>query len=208
MNKMKSISLFCVLVLIVFGSGYLCGRCFEISLYENREYNDDENSVDYESDKLSFARTVSFDEGRIKEETAFYTREYDADNNRYITRPGVLPKHYIGMSREEFIEELSFENKSEITTNTGENIKKELVFFSPEKIIVQNDGYVTGDSEGYYLGVKDREVVVYMKDQCTEYFSTGIPLENFPPKLQQRINQFYYIENYEKLFDLLENYSS
>lgn len=208
MNRMKSISLFCVLVLIVFGSGFVCGRCFEISLYENREYNADENSGDYDTEKFSFARTVSFDESRIKEDTAFYTREYDVDNGRYVTRQSVLPNHYIGMSREEFVDELSFENELKITTKTGENIKKELVFFSPEKIIVQNDGYVTGDSEGYYLGVKDREVVVYMKDQCTEYFSTGIPIESFPSKLQQKISQFYYIKNHEELFDLLENYSS
>ena len=63
-------------------------------------------------------------------------------------------------------------------------------------------------SSSFYLAAYDNKIIVYLEDRKTVYIETGIPLDSLPVKLQQSIIDMMWIENEEKLYDFLENYSS
>ena len=52
------------------------------------------------------------------------------------------------------------------------------------------------------------EVIVYLEDRKTVYIETEIELDSLPEQIQHNIIQMMWIENEEKLYDFLENYSS
>ena len=51
-------------------------------------------------------------------------------------------------------------------------------------------------------------MVVYLEDRETVYIETDIRLDSLPGQLQHSIMQMMWIENQEKLYNFLENYSS
>ena len=63
-------------------------------------------------------------------------------------------------------------------------------------------------SASFYLAVYDNNVIVYLEDMKTVYIETDIRLDTLPEKLQQEIMEMMWIENEEKLYSFLENYSS
>ena len=54
----------------------------------------------------------------------------------------------------------------------------------------------------------DNKVIVYLEDKKTVYIETGILLDSLPGEIQQSIMEMMWIENEEKLYNFLENYSS
>ena len=51
-------------------------------------------------------------------------------------------------------------------------------------------------------------MIVYLEDRKTVYIETEIELDSLPEQIQHNIIQMMWIENEEKLYDFLENYSS
>ena len=84
----------------------------------------------------------------------------------------------------------------------------EVLAFSKERVVVQKNYKFLQPGNGYYLAVYDNEVVVYQENRETIYIETDIILETLPEALQRKIMEMMWIENEEKLFDFLENYSS
>lgn len=62
--------------------------------------------------------------------------------------------------------------------------------------------------QGYFIGVKDNAVIVYLKDRSQVYEYTNIELWSLPPELQYDLVEGIYVENEKELFDFLQTYSS
>lgn len=55
---------------------------------------------------------------------------------------------------------------------------------------------------------KPMKVIVYLEDKRTVYIETEILLDSLPFEIQESIMDMMWMENEEKLYDFLENYSS
>lgn len=87
-------------------------------------------------------------------------------------------------------------------------VNLEVLSFSRERVVVQMNYKYVQPSESFYLAVYDNEVIVYLEDRKTVYIETEIELDSLPEQIQHNIIQMMWIENEEKLYDFLENYSS
>jgi hypothetical protein len=63
-------------------------------------------------------------------------------------------------------------------------------------------------SSSFYLAAYDNKVIVYLEDKRTVYIETEILLDSLPFEIQESIMDMMWMENEEKLYDFLENYSS
>ena len=84
----------------------------------------------------------------------------------------------------------------------------DVLSFSRERVVVQMNYKFVQPSSSFYLAVYDNRVVVYLEDMETVYIETDIRLDSLPEQLQRNIIEMMWIENEEKLYDFLENYSS
>ena len=80
--------------------------------------------------------------------------------------------------------------------------------FSRERVVVQMNYKYVQPSSSFYLAAYDNKVIVYLEDKKTVYIETGILLDSLPGEIQQSIMEMMWIENEEKLYNFLENYSS
>lgn len=142
-------------------------------------------------------------------DTEYVLEETDVLNHTVVENVGRLPNKYVGMDREQFIKAMEvyadFPPLSEMERGfIGLNV----LSFSRDRVVVQMNYELVQPTESFYLAVYNNEVVVYLDDRTTVYIETGIPLDSLPDSLQQSIIDMMWIENEEKLYDFLENYSS
>lgn len=64
------------------------------------------------------------------------------------------------------------------------------------------------EEQGYFIGIKDNVVIVYLKDRSQVYEYTNIELWSLPIELQYDLVEGIYVENEKELFDFLQTYSS
>lgn len=64
------------------------------------------------------------------------------------------------------------------------------------------------EEQGYFIGIKDNVVIVYLKDCSQVYEYTNIELWSLPIELQYDLVEGIYVENERELFDFLQTYSS
>lgn len=64
------------------------------------------------------------------------------------------------------------------------------------------------EEQGYFIGIKDNVVIVYLKDRSQVYEYTNIELWTLPIELQYDLVEGIYVENEKELFDFLQTYSS
>ena len=142
-------------------------------------------------------------------DTEYVLEETDVLNHTVVENIGRLPNKYVGMDREQFIKAMEvyadFPPLSEMERGfIGLNV----LSFSRDRVVVQMNYKLVQPTESFYLAVYDNEVVVYLDDRTTVYIETGIRLDSLPESLQQSIIDMMWIENEEKLYNFLENYSS
>ncbi|MBQ4536831.1 MAG: hypothetical protein II994_04340, partial [Lachnospiraceae bacterium] len=77
-----------------------------------------------------------------------------------------------------------------------------------ERVVVQMNYEYQQPGEGFYLAIKDNEVVVYKEDLETIYINTGILVEQLPYDVQKQLMQMIWVAEEQELYNFLENYSS
>lgn len=64
------------------------------------------------------------------------------------------------------------------------------------------------EEPGYFIGIKDNVVIVYLRDRSQVYEYTNIELWSLPIELQYDLVEGIYVDNERELFDFLQTYSS
>ena len=142
-------------------------------------------------------------------DTAYVLEETDILHHTVVETTQRLPIKYVGMNRGQFIEAMKlYEAFPPLSEMERGFVNLEVLSFSRERVVVQMNYRYVQPSESFYLAVYDNEVVVYLEDRKTVYIETEIELDSLPEQLQRDIIQMMWIENEEKLYDFLENYSS
>lgn len=164
---------------------------------------EDTEKPEEETEEVSFtAETLCVDTEYVLEET-------DVLYHTVVETIWRLPDKYVGMNREQFLQAMdvyaAFPPLSELERGF---VGLEVLSFSRERVVVQMNYKYVQPSSSFFLAAYDNKVIVYLEDKRTVYIETGILLDSLPFEIQQSIMGMMWIENEEKLYDFLENYSS
>ena len=164
---------------------------------------DEETAGDEDAEEVLFsAETLCVDTEYVLEET-------DVLYHTVVETVWRLPDKYVGMNREQFLQAMdvyeAFPPLSELERGF---VGLEVLSFSRERVVVQMNYKYVQPSSSFYLAAYDNKVIVYLEDKKTVYIETGILLDSLPGAIQQSIMEMMWIENEEKLYNFLENYSS
>ena len=145
---------------------------------------------------------------KIKE-SEYVLKETDILRNTSVETSWQIPHKYIGMTRERFLETMDlYAEHPPLSELERGFVGLEVLSFSREKVVVRMDYRYLQPSDGFYLAVRDNEVVVYLEDRSTIYINTGIALDSLPEKIQMQVMDMLSIPDEETLYDFLETYSS
>ena len=164
---------------------------------------DEPEDTDGEAEEVSFsAETLCVDTEYVLEET-------DVLYHTVVETIWRLPDKYVGMNRDQFLQAMdvyeAFPPLSELERGF---VGLEVLSFSRERVVVQMNYKYVQPSSSFYLAAYDNKVIVYLEDKRTVYIETEILLDSLPFEFQESIMDMMWMENEEKLYDFLENYSS
>ncbi len=211
MKVLKGISLFFIYPAIMLLIGFWGGVKTERFFYPYRtESNSETNQETYYGDLSDVPAIMVDSQGEtLCADTEYVLEEADILRNTMVETKRNLPNQYLGMDREQFLAAIEdFELAPPLAELERGFVGAEVLQFSRERVVVRMDYRYVQPGDGFYLGVRDHEVVVYLEDKETVYMNTGILLEEFPEDLQLEIIQLYYIEGEGNLYNFLETYSS
>ncbi len=142
-------------------------------------------------------------------DTEYVLEETDIVNHTVVEITERLPMKYVGLDRTQFLEAMeSYEENPPLSEKERGFIGLEVLSFSRERVVVQMNYEYQQPGEGFYLAIKDNEVVVYKEDLETIYINTGILVEQLPYDVQEQLIQMIWVAEEQELYNFLENYSS
>lgn len=152
---------------------------------------------------------VTMSEETLCADTEYVLKETDILRNTSVETSWQIPHKYIGMTRERFLETMNlYAEHPPLSELERGFVGLEVLSFSREKVVVRMDYRYLQPSDGFYLAVRDNEVVVYLEDRSTIYINTGIALDSLPEKIQMQVMDMLSIPDEKTLYDFLETYSS
>lgn len=231
MKLVKRISLFMILSVIMLGLGGWGALKAEDFFYPNRySYNREElqkraettqpsvqsvQSADsqdldegIQSEQEQVIETAAADNPVVTADTMYLVETVDLNKGTVTESQETVPVMYIGLTREELVEALSFYDKNPPLTELEQGFETiELTSFSKDRVVICKY-YKEKEPEGFYLMVADHFIVVYHEDRSTLYMNTDILLDYLPDSLQREIMEGKYVASEEELYLFLESYSS
>ena len=161
-----------------------------------------------ETEEIQVIEAAVEDVPVVTADTRYLIEEVDLTKGSVREMEESIPIKYIGLNREEMLEELkAYDNNPPLTELEKGFQTIELTAFSGDHVVVCKY-YKEKEDKGFYLMVADHFIVVYEADKKTLYMNTDILLENLEESLQTEIMQGKYIESEEALYNFLESYSS
>ena len=214
MKLVRRISLFLVISVVMLGIGGYTALKAEQFFYPNRYQSTERVKQEGQDNKRSETAEIQIIEAAVEDkpvvtaDTRYLIEEIDLTRGIVNEREENIPVKYIGLDREEMLEELkAFDNNPPLTELERGFQTIELTAFSKDHVVVCKY-YKEKEDKGFYLMVADHFIVVYEQDKKTLYMNTDILLENLEADLQAEIMKGKYIENEEELYHFLESYSS
>jgi len=145
----------------------------------------------------------------LSADTEYVVLETDVLHDTEVETIWHVPSQYMGMDREQFVTAMdNYSKYPPLSEKERGFVNSEVLSFSGERVEIRMNYRSVGPDEGFYLAVRDHEVVVYLEDKETIYINTGILLETLPEEVQLQVINMLYMENEEKLYGFLEAYSS
>lgn len=233
MKLLKRISLFCIIGGILFLSGSYAALQIEQFFYPKRygnsiseqqitlrKQNETTEAKTKEGNMTGTAAGETEDMKQVIEaivenrpvitaDTKYFIENVNLSEGTIEEKEEVIPVKYIGMNRENLIEELkAYDNNPPLVDLEKGFETIELSNFSKDRVVICKYYRPKKEEQGFYLMVADHFVIVYREDKKTIYMNTDILLENLSQELQDEIIQGKYMENEQALYNFLESYSS
>ena len=225
MKTVKGIGLFLIYPLLMLGIGFYTG-VKAAPFFEPEETTREEQQIleplplqdelnDYDvvseedaSEEMS-STEVAAAGATLCVDTKYVLEEADILNHTVTETSVRLPDKYIGMDREQFLQAMeTYEISPPLSEQERGFVDLEVISFSRERVVVRKNYRFLQPSSSFYLAVYDNEVIVYLEDRETVYIETHIRLDSLPEQLQEQIIEMMWVEDEEKLYSFLENYSS
>ncbi|MBQ9142154.1 MAG: hypothetical protein IJX63_10245 [Lachnospiraceae bacterium] len=152
---------------------------------------------------------VTAQEDKVNADTVYIVEERDMDTGNVIQTSIRIPQKYIGMTREQLIENLSdYAANPPLSELERGFVSAELLSFSANQVEVQMNYQYVEPTGSFYIVAYDNYVVVMLEDKKTVFLDTVIKVTELPISIQQDVLQGLFIPNEESLYDFLENYTS
>ena len=203
MKFLKSISLFCFIVLLI-AAGYFL---FMPADNKNNFISIEEMSKEPVVDNTEVDLSVSTKQNVTTCDTVFEVESYVG--NSYMHSVESIPFSFTGLNRDELLKEIeryelspSFADKQ----NGFESI--ELLSFHPDKITVKKTYKEEQEKIIYYIKAVNHELIVYRSDLNEAYMPTDLTLEMLPENVQQEIIETKCFNDIRDVYDFLLSYSS
>lgn len=203
MRFLKSISLFCFIILLI-----VVGYVLFVPVNNNDNSSSKEDiSKEAVVDNTEVDLSVSTKQNVTTCDTVYEVEAYIG--NSYMHTIESIPFSFTGLNRDELLREIeryelspSFADKQ----NGFESI--ELLSFHPEKITVKKTYKEEQEKIIYYIKAVNHELIVYRSDQEEEYMPTDLTLEMLPENVQQEIINTKCFNDIREVYDFLESYTS
>lgn len=232
MKLVKRISFFMALSAVMLGLGGYGALKAEDFFYPNRYQNRDAGVFDpgsfgligesreepkpvYTADKPAeeespgqVIEAAAAPEPVVTADTLYLVENVNLTQGTATQTQEMMPVKYIGLNREELLEELSFYCDNPPLTELEQGFETaELTAFSRDRVAVCKY-YRDEVPKLFYLKVADHFIIVCEEDGQTLYMNTDILLERLPDSLQQEIMDGKPVASEEELYLFLESYSS
>ena len=198
MKFLKSISLFCFIVLLI-AAGYFL---FMPADNKNNFLSIEEMSKEPVVDNTEVDLSVSTKQNVTTCDTVFEVESYVG--NSYMHSVESIPFSFTGLNRDELLKEIeryelspSFADKQ----NGFESI--ELLSFHPDKITVKKTYKEEQEKIIYYIKAVNHELIVYRSDLNEAYMPTDLTLEMLPENVQQEIIETKCFNDIRDVYDFL-----
>lgn len=144
----------------------------------------------------------------VTADTLYLVESVNLTKGTAIQSEETMPVKYIGLNREELLEELSSYCDNPPLTELEQGFETaELTAFSKDRVAVCKY-YREKTPKHFYLMVADHFIIVCEEDGQTLYMNTDILLERLPDSLQREIMAGKPVASEEELYLFLESYSS
>ena len=200
MKLLKSISLFCFIVILVFAGWFLF-----MPANGSGKNIPDGPAISEESTEIDLS--VSTKQNVTTCDTVYEVETYIGSS--YIHSVESIPFSFTGLTREELMDEIERYELSPSFADKQSGFESiELLSFHPEKISVKKTYREEQEKIIYYIKAVNHELVVYRSDQEEAYMPTDLTLEMLPENVQQDIINIKCFNDIREVYDFLESYSS
>jgi len=204
MRFLKSISLFCFIILLVL-SGYFLFMPTDGYLNTGTKENGQAPLSTTEAEEPDLSVTT-------KQNVTTCDTVYEVENyigNSYVHSVEAIPFSFTGLTREELQAEIERYGLSPSFADKQNGfVSIELLSFHPDKIKVKKTYREEEEKIIYYIKAVNHELAVYKSDQEEVYMPTDLTLEMLPENVQQDIINTKCFNDIREVYDFLESYSS
>ena len=204
MKFLKSISLFCFIVILVFAGYFLL---MPAGGYDNIEFTDSETLSAETTESKNVDLSVSTKQNVTTCDTVYEVEMYIG--NSYMHSIETIPFSFTGLNREELQAEIERYDLSPSFADKQKGFESiELLSFHPDRIKVKKTYREEQEKVIYYIKAVNHELVVFKSDQKEAYMPTDLTLEMLPENVQQDIINTKCFNDIREVYDFLESYSS
>ena len=204
MKFLKSISLFCFIVILVFAGYFLL---MPAGGYDNIEFTDSETLSAETTESKDVDLSVSTKQNVTTCDTVYEVEMYIG--NSYMHSIETIPFSFTGLNREELQAEIERYDLSPSFADKQKGFESiELLSFHPDRIKVKKTYREEQEKVIYYIKAVNHELVVFKSDQKEAYMPTDLTLEMLPENVQQDIINTKCFNDIREVYDFLESYSS
>lgn len=169
---------------------------------------DGEKSITEEDSPGQVIEAAATQEPVVTADTLYLVENVNLTKGTATQTQETMPVKYIGLNREELLNELSFYCDNPPLTELEQGFETaELTAFSKDRVAICKY-YRDETPKQFYLKVADHFIIVCEEDGQTLYMNTDILLERLPDSLQQEIMEGKPVASEEELYLFLESYSS
>ena len=204
MKFLKSISLFCFILILILVSAFWIifpNMKAKTQNMKETEYSETESSSQQVDLTVSTKQNVTTCDTIYEVEA--YTGKY------YEHRIEELPFSFSGLTREELEEEIKRYGISPSFDDKQKGFQSiELLAFHPERITVKKVYAAVEEKIVYYIKAIDYELVVFRSDMEEAYMPTDLTLDMLPETVQQEVIAVKCFNHISEVYDFLESYTS
>lgn len=146
----------------------------------------------------------------VTKDTTIVIESYDKDGRRIDRTQESGNAVYVGQNR---LDLLLYANRYREQYASSEEVeagleRMVLESYSPETVTFVKYYGDPEPEEGYFIGIRDGVVIVYLTDRSAVYEYTNIEQRMLPEEVQQELTDGIRVKNEQELFDFLQTYSS
>lgn len=142
----------------------------------------------------------------VGSETKYILETYDMETENVTKEELTIPVEYLGMDRQSLIDYLTEYNDN---NTDDETINLQLVSFSNACVVIRKSVKQEDKTEyNYWITEENGIVMVYKADKEELYLDTGIETVDLEKEDKNKLQNGFYLENIQELYNYLETITS